>query len=234
MCSARETVTLDTEETLARVTATPEAEESAEGPLRTRPQWRCSHGRMRAIRPTRRPRVLRKVPVAPLAGVPKFRESQCRPEVATFLLQKLLFLGLILVFSKSYFFATLVLCVFRKATFFATLVFVLGLCLLLFAIFPESTFWPLFGGRERGCSGGGGCPKVVSRCFSRCVVVCVFLFLAVWSECCLSMPLFAKVWSECCLLVFFVDSVWAMGGCRGLCRFPVRRGDWSSHTHMTH
>ena len=168
-------------------------------------------------------------------------ESQCRPEVATFLLRKLFFLGLILVFSKSHFFATLVLCVFRKATFCCYFVFLCWGCVCYFIIFFQNLLCGHFLEEGRVLE-GEVVPKLFLVVFSRCVVVCVFLFLAVWSECCLSMPLvaatwsdcclsvllFAKVWSECCLLVFFVDGVWALGGCRGLCRFPVRRCDWSS------
>ena len=147
-----------------------------EGPLRTRPQWRCSHERMRAIRPTRRPRVLRNVSVALLAGVPKFRKS-VSARGGYFSSPEAIFLGLILVFSKSHFFCHFGFVCFSKSFFFCYFGFLCWGCVCY--------FWPLFGHfleeRRGGCSGGRGCPKVNSRCFfplrccrcffvSRCVV----------------------------------------------------------------
>ena len=105
------------------------------------------------------------------------------------------FLWCLLLFSRSYFFATLVFRVFRKATFLTLhflcfskgyLIFFATLYFFLRFFCPEATFFATFFG-----DGGGlfwevvreGCPKVVSRFFSSQVVVGLFFFPASWSEC---------------------------------------------------
>ena len=107
-----------------------------EGPLPTRPQWRCSHGRMRGIRPTRRPRVLRKVHWHLLQEFGN-SEKSVSSRGGYFSSKKAIF-----PWVDTCFLEQLLFCHFGFLCWGCV-------CYFLF-FFPESTFWPLFGGRERG------------------------------------------------------------------------------------